>query len=393
MNNRSVLRIVVLLLPAVLAGCGSLFGEEGYFRDRGDDYLKADVIAPIDVPQGIEQQEREQLYIIPAIATDNIDYASHFQTPRPQALSENAFSDKVKIQKLEDKRWILVSAAPTEVWPQVRGFLSRNNLEVVYTDATAGVIETGWLKFTNDEVTQNKYRLQIEQGIQPDSTEIHVLHLSVDRNSSAANTIDWPQKSTNADREAWMVDELAGVIASDTSGSQAASLLAQTIGLSDKVTLNVDGEEPVLRLNVDYTRSQATIIQALDKEGFTFWAQNTKPDLFYVHYAEVDPKESEEPGFFGRLFGKGKPAPMPVSPYSLAEVLANLKYENSEENRNIFAGIKPSETSKLTNVPGFLVVMSRGEQQVEVRIRNAYGQRLSKPMAKRLLAIIRHNLI
>ena len=30
-----------LLLPAVavtLSGCGWLFGNEGYFRDRGDDY-------------------------------------------------------------------------------------------------------------------------------------------------------------------------------------------------------------------------------------------------------------------------------------------------------------------------------------------------------------------
>lgn len=387
-----MLRLFVVLLPALISGCGSMFGPEGYFRDRGDDYLKADVLEPISVPEGVEQLEREQLYVIPPIATENIDISTTFETPRPQALTDNAFSDRVKIQKLDEKRWVLVSAAPTEVWPQVRGFLSRNNLEVVYTDAATGVIETGWLKFTNDEVTQNKYRLRIEQGIQPDTTEIHVLHYSIDRSAGSGEKIDWPETSTNAQREAWLVDELAGVIATDTSGSQAASLLAQTIGLSDKVTLNVEGDEPVLILNVNYTRAEATVVQALDKEGFTFWARNREPDIFYVHYERAD-KEEEEPGFFGRLLGRGKPKPLPVSPYSLPEVLAGLQLDQNELNQKIFAGITTSNNKPLPRVPGFLVVMSGENQSVEVRIRDGYGQTLSKKQAKQLLAIIRHNLI
>ncbi len=48
-----------LLLPVVivtLSGCGWLVGDEGYFRDRGDDYRNARSIPPMQVPE--DKQER-----------------------------------------------------------------------------------------------------------------------------------------------------------------------------------------------------------------------------------------------------------------------------------------------------------------------------------------------
>lgn len=392
MMNRLVLRAAVLVAIGGMTGCSNLFGPEGYFRDRGDDYLKADVIEPIKLPEGVSQQGIEDLYRVPSIATDDVDVAATFEVPRPQVLSDNAFTDRVKIQKLGSKRWILVSASPAEVWPQVRGFLSRNNLEVVYTDAATGTIETGWLKFKGDDETKDKYRLQIEQGVQPESTEIHVLHMSVAKNIPGRGQVNWPTASINQEREAWMRDELAATIASDKSGGQAASLLAQTIGLSDKVKVNTDGSEPVLQLSLAHSRAWATVGHAVKQSGFSLWEQDDVTGVFYVHYEPVT-EEDEEPGFMSGWFGGDDELEVATTPYSLEQVLAHLQLEDTADNRKIFTSVDSQAAAALSDVPGYLVVVRGENNNVEVRIRDGYARVIDARAAKELLNIIRNNLI
>lgn len=391
MMNRFIVRAAVLAVVGGITGCSSLFGPEGYFRDRGDDYLNADVIDPMALPPGVTEQRVQQLYMIPTIQNSEVDFSGEFEVPRPQSLSDNAFADKVKIQKLADRRWILVSAPPAQVWPQVRGFLSRNSLEVVYTDATSGVIETGWLRFKGDDDTKDKYRLQIEQGVQPDSTEIHVLHMSVDKDIPGSGQVNWPTQSVNQERETWMMDELAATIASDTGSGQAASLLAQTIGLSDKVSLDSRDGEPLLQLSLAYNRAWATVSHAVQEEGFTLWESDDAVGVFYVNFDPTFEKNEDEPGFFSGMFGGDEV--QQSSPYSLSEVLAHLQLENTAENRKIFNSINSTAAEPLKDVPGYLVVVRGQGEDVQVRIRDGYARKLPVRDAKKLLNVIRHNLI
>ncbi|WP_439135595.1 outer membrane protein assembly factor BamC [Pseudomaricurvus sp.] len=392
MMNRFIVRATVLAVVGGISGCSSLFGPEGYFRDRGDDYLNADVIEPMSLPPGVTEQRVQQLYMVPTIQNNEVDFGrGEFDIPRPQSLSDNAFADKVKIQKLGDRRWILVSAPPAQVWPQVRGFLSRNNLEVVYTDATSGVIETGWLRFKGDEDTKDKYRLQIEQGVQPDSTEIHVLHMSVNTDIPGSGQVNWPTESVNDEREAWMMDELAATIASDTTDGQAASLLAQTIGLSDKVTLESSAGEPMLQLSLAYNRAWATVGHAVQKEGFTLWESDDAVGVYYVNFDPNFQENEDEPGFFGGMFGDDEV--VKTTPYSLSEVLTHLQLDDTAENREIFSSVSNSSSEALKDVPGYLVVVRGQGEDIQVRIRDGYARKLSNRDAKKLLNVIRHNLI
>lgn len=389
--NRFIVRATLVAMLGGVSGCSTLFGPEGYFRDRGDDYLYADVIDPMVLPPGVTEESVQQLYMIPNIQNNDVDTSGAFVVPRPQSLSDNAFTDKVKIQKLGNRAWILVSAPPAAVWPQVRSFLSRNNLEVAYTDATSGIIETGWLRFQEDEAHKDKYRLQIEQGVQPDSTEIHIRHVSVGRDVPGSGQINWPEQSADKERESWMMDELAATIASDASSSQAASLLAQTIGLSDKVTVKTDGEEPMLLLGLEYSRAWATVGFALQKDGFKLWDNDDEVGIFYVNY-KPETGEEEEPGFLARWFGGSKDEAPDQSPYTLAQVLGNLQLDN-DQDRKIFGELNNTSTDRLTNVPGYLVVMRGRDENIHVRIRDAEGRQLPAREARKLLNTIRNNLI
>ncbi len=385
MNNRLFQRITIIATVTFMTGCSSLFGDEGYFRDRGSDYQKADVIEPMLVPQGVAIQHIDDLYRIPPAEENSFHISGEFETPRPQPLGENAFTDRVKIQKLSGDRWILISEKPSEVWPHVRRFLSVNRLGVAFTDATTGVIETDWLRFKDDEESKNKYRLNIEQGVQPNSTEIHVTHLGANKDDTSTSAVVWPEESTSAERESWMIDELSAALASVAESGQAASLLAQTIGLADKVDLVMDGNEPTLQLKLSYSRAWATLSHAVQKNGFYTWEQDDLFGVFYVDFHSSD----EESGWFSRKFGSGDD--LPETPYGLSEVLQHIQLD--DDSRKIFSSMTNSASEPLEDVPGYLVVIRGESGNIEVRVRDGYANTLPVKQAKQLLNVIRRNLI
>ena len=392
-KNRVLVRTGLILAPLVLSSCSSLFGNEGYFRDRGDDYLKADSLPEMQLPDQVPDQKVDQLYAIPAMSATDTELAEEFEVPRPQPLSENAFTDRVKIQRLSGKQWILVSAPPAQVWPQVRAFLSRYNLEVAYTNAATGIIETGWLKFKGDEEGKDRYRLRIEQGVQPDSAEIHVLHMSARADAPDTQVFDWPVDSHDNEREQWMRDELAGTLATDKSGSQAASLMAQTIGLSDKVKLDTSGSEPVLRMNLALNRAWATIGHAVGQEGFRIWDKDSAAGVYYVYYDPELVEDAKPPGFWARLFGAGGVKEPETSPYGLSEILDHLHLSSEDRDLGLFKPFDGISDDRLEQIPGLLVVLVQKNKKIEVRIRDGYARPLEFKEARKRLNTIRHNLI
>lgn len=382
----------VLAAAVALNGCSTLFGEEGYFRDRGDDYLKADAIPPMNIPAELDQGPMDQLYTVPASASNaDYEYPEEFEVPRPQALATNQLEEKVKIQRLGANRWILINTPPSEVWPRIRSFLSRTGLQVAFTDATNGIIETTWLQFKTDLDNKDRYRLRIEQGVQPDSTEVHVLHMSVAKELTAQKAGVWPKSSNNAERESWMIDELAANLASEVS-SGATSLLAQTIGGSAKVELSNGGGEPLLFMDLDYTRAWATLGYAVQREGFSLWDEDKQAGVFYIDYTELT-DEDDEPGFFSRLFSS-EDDQQAGSPYSLQQILDSLNLEDNEANRHLLEKLKPfSGGAPLDAVPGYLVFINEADNRIEVRVRDGYAGLLSPKESKKLLKEIRRNLI
>lgn len=396
----------LLLAVAITAvsGCSSLFSDQGMFRDRGDDYLDAAEIAPMNIPEQLESGATEELYVIPPVARsaaddEEVTQLEAFAVPRPLPLGASAFGEHVKIQKLSDKRWILAGLPPSEIWPKVRHFLSSNGLRVVYTDAINGLIETGWLQFKESTDTKDRYRIRMEQGVQPESTEVHVLHLSVPSEVKGDGQVNWPKQSINKEREAWLVDEMAAYLAAQGENGSATSLLAQTIGGGAKVDIVELDREAVMTLSLSLTRAWATIGHAVTQQGMVRYGENANSGVYHVNFGGVVEADEEE-GFFSGLFSFGgddtdeEGAKVSAqSPYSLNEILTSLPLSNSEV-RDLFPNLDASEENTLLeNVPGYLLVISGTDGDLQVRVRDGYGRRLPTAEAEELLKHVRRNLI
>ncbi len=378
-------------LSVSLSGCGMFFGDDGVFRNRENDYLKADSLPPLVLPAGANKEALGELYPIPPISAADFGYdatASEYDVPRPMPLSANMLQDNVKIQRVGENSWILVNAAPGELWPRVRNFLNSNNLSVARADLKQGIIETGWLQFKTDLNTQDKYRLQIDQGIQPETSEIHITHLSVPGSAKPTTEPEWPTKSVNPEREKWMLDELAATLASDTVEG-GTSLLAQGLGgtAAAKAALGMFKNEPVMTLKLDRVRTMATIAYAAKRDGFQLFDSEASTGVFYVFYQNP---EDAKPGWFKRFFHIGLHPKPATSPYSLEELSGNML--KGEEFESAPYSNRDNE-KKFKKAPGYLIVVTGKPGDYLIRARDPYGKRLKPKEARELITVLRKNLI
>lgn len=285
-------RLLLLTLILNMTACGWLFGDDGMFRDRGEDYRKARVEPELTLPENIESPAMEGNYAIPPIS-DQSKLQSAFVVPRPESLAEEAERDNVRINKLGDQKWILVNDSPGEVWPRLRGFLDLNQLTLARTDAVNGLLETAWMQPAAEDSLKERYRLRIEQGVQRGTCEVYVLQADL-----RAGREEWPAVSSNSEREDIMTQELSQYLADSTAEASVSMLAQQAIDSAGRVSIEQPKEgEPYLKLDLPFSRAWASLNLAVKKAGFTLDDLDRSQRLVYVNYIAEDP-DADEGGFF-----------------------------------------------------------------------------------------------
>lgn len=299
-----VLRIFgIALIVSQAAACSWLTGDDGYFRDRKNDYLQDKVLEPLQVPEEIESsKDEEELFLIPDVVNRDLP-AQDFDVPRPAPLLNAATGDNVRIQKLGENLWLLIDVPPSHLWQRVKNFLNINRISVGLDQADTGILETVWLQRTTEDIpkTKERYRYRVDQGVQRNSAEVHITHVSIPFSQDIPETTDWPEKSQDPEREKWMVQNLAQYLAND-SGFSSVSLLAQGIGRASKVSMvkNTAGNT-VVQLQLPFDRAWASVGNALKKADFNINDLDRSKGRYYVSFQPE--LEAEQPGFFARLFG------------------------------------------------------------------------------------------
>lgn len=372
---------VALAVSSSLTGC--------IFRDRSQDYQRAGSIKPIALPEGVTSVPLEPLYPIPDVQQKSTSFydisTDGFVVPRPEQMSAEGERSKIKIQKVGDLRWILAEAPTSQIWPLTQSFLSRVGIDVAQSTPSTGFIQTDWVVFKSDPETKNQFRLRIEKGLRPETTEIHVLQHQL--TGAGERLGSWPETSTNPERESWLLDELANALAGDID-NKAASLLGQAVGGEVKAELFIDGTEPALRLRVPRPRAWATLAHSLKQDGFALWDEANEKGVFYVQFVD----ETKKPNWFMRLITFESAAATEEAPHKLNEVLAHLSPQ--EEVRRLFDGMPGVAFGEpLQKSYGYLVILYPQGGDYIVKVRDARGERIKLADNKRMLTLIRLNLL
>jgi len=386
--------IFVLSAVPFFTACSFIGGDKGMFRDRSKDYLGSGAIKPIVIPPHLKSKPLNTAFVIPNVnAKDEFGDAvqiSEYVVPRPEAIAEDEAELGVKIQSLGGDRWIFLNVPTSQVWPQTQSFLSENNVPPVKSYPSEGVIETNWVTFKDDPSTKSRYRLHIQKGIHPDTTEIHVTQAQFDANELPifGLNFEWPEQSHDAEREKWLTDELAAVLALGVSNS-AASLMGQAVGGSVKANLGRYKGEPVLRLDLPAVRANASLLHAVKADQFVMYDAIQNEGVFYVGYPYI-PKKT---GFFSKLaFWRGYQGARPTSPFSIENVLSQLS--DKPEVKETFSGVSSAAfTASPKNIDGYLIIVHAVGNGFVAKVRSAQGEKLDDASAKGILRLLRTRLI
>ena len=301
------------LIISGTSGCGWLWGDDGYFRDRGSDYLQAQQVPPMQVPGDVELRPNEPLLPIPQQVADS-RATGEYEVPRPQRLVAAEEVSEYSLQTSEDARWLVAMRAPSQVWASARQFFTDNGFQIAEERPQTGEFVTAWQ--TRDQLApalvrnlglgegETRVRVRVEPGVQRDTSEIFLV--SVQRPAGSSADVAWPDAPVNAERDRVLLDELqAGLNSSTVEGGGSASLLAEReYDAPSRVTLSEAGSgEPVLQLDTDFNRGWSSIGRALAASDILVEDLDRSLGVYYINLSEGAANPDEKPGFFSRLFG------------------------------------------------------------------------------------------
>lgn len=370
---------VLLCLAAGFALTGCIY------LDRSASYQQANSLAPLKVPADMPPLDAEPLYPIPAVKprTDTfVDVAAtgKFQVPRPEPIDVDREQAKVKLQRVGEARWILLEAPASQVWPLTQSFLLQRGIRVARSHPASGLIETDWVEFNNDPANRSRFRLNIEQGIRPETTEIRVLHA---RRPSSSRVDTWPDRSSDEQMANAMLEDLANELALEIN-NRSASLLGQNVGGQVKAELVMDGREPSIKLRLTEARATATVSHALRSERFKLWGSAANGKVFYLNYMDPDAGK----GWFRWFRSDEVPE---QAPHTMEQILTRLSPEAVSDP--LFNGLPVAAGDALSPQLGHLLVLTPAEGGYLAKLRDVRGRPVDVELAKRVLTEVRRELL
>ena len=386
--------LVYLSILLGLNACGVLYkNTDSIFKDHTEDYYKTANTPIIDVPEGLNTPQFTPLYPVQtAVGMDEFGdpiLLEEYSVPRPPAIGGDAESFVVKIQKLDQQQWIALNVSPSQVWPRVQNFLNQLQLPVASSSPREGVIETDWLQFNNDQENKVRFKLRLEKGVHPDTTEVYITQMQQPMEADTSSLSGWPQTSDDAEKETWFMGQLAENLASSINDA-AASLLGQYIGGDLKASFVRETPEPTLFLRLSEQRAWAMLTESATKGGFISWQTDANLGLIFAGF---DPFIVEDKGFWKRVFSVARKRVPEKSRYTLEKVLQHLSSE--AVNRDEWAHLADNIASgfELKGLQeGYLILVQSVDGGFYISLSDERGRSLERTEAKELLRVLRKNL-
>lgn len=321
--------VIALACALLLSGCRWLNDDEGFFVNRGDDYLTAEPAPPLAVPETLSGGSVSAEMAIPALPPDATRHVFGDDVPRPEAIYAREEAEGVRIQKLGERRWLLVPQSPAVVWPKVKQFFGDNGVPIAMENTETGRLDTEWLAPATADTTdvvrlaikegrgaasvttgRDRLKIRLEQGLRERTAEVHVRY----ENDSVRQTLDgvFPEASDAVEVEAEIIGELGSYVASNV-GDQSVSYVAGAISTQAKSELvRTADDRPALRLALDFNRAWALVNQSLGDAGVPIVDVDRSAG---VVYAEINDRilqgETRKKGWLRRLLTRD-PKSLPV---------------------------------------------------------------------------------
>jgi outer membrane protein assembly factor BamC len=357
-----------------------------------ENYLNANTLPPIAVPEGLDKQALGEIYAVPE--GDGRLATGELRKPLPPSLSSTQVLTEPRVKSFAGKSWLVVPKEASATWSQLIIYMQSRKIASVKQDVYSASIETGWVTEAAEVGTGLRYQLRLEPGLQPGLTEIHAVNIKGDSNTSISPSSQWPEQSDSVVHERWLLKQIAKAMANQRAVGD--SLIASFISFPAKVISTSVNGEPVLEISMSAEQTYSVIVESTKVGAFTLYEQSPAHTVAYINKAKKAKGEKKKftekvTSFLGDIVtakfmdNKGASA-------SLKDILSRLPNEN--EVNNLFPNqVKVPASGTLSSLSGYLLVQRNiDDNKQRIYIRDGYGRRLSSSAAKVLLNTLKEQL-
>ena len=332
--------IIIITLAAFLGGCGMGDWFNKALPDRKKvDYKTSRTTSSLEVPPDLSSPTRNNSMSIPG-ASGTATYSGYRGQRKRQAVTGRrtvlADVSKIRFVRDRDRFWLVIKGEPARIWPRVRDFFLRNGFILRVDNPTIGVMETGWaenranipdgairrilgksLGNIYSSGTRDKFRVRLERGSEPGTTELFLTHKGMQEivqgdNVNPEGTI-WKPRKTDHELEVEMIKLL--MVHIGVEQQRAKQIIASGKKKSSEPQARLftarDGSMSLL-MNEPYPRAWRIAGLALDRVGFAVEDRNRSKGLYYVRYQDPEAGARKKKGFLSRIFSWGsKKKPVP----------------------------------------------------------------------------------
>lgn len=374
MKPARTLPLLAILL--VLAGCSGSLSEvvDKALPNREAKYETSKSAPKLEVPPGLSGAAINDSMDIPGAGSTT--YSQYERGTRKKVAS----ADKVlpqfpnmHVERSGDQRWLVVDAPPDKVWPKVRDFWLQAGFVIAKSDPAIGIMETNWaenradmphtlLRTLLDKIspalysasTRDKFRIRLERGQKPGTTEIYVTHRGAEE-VSHGDTYVWQPRPSDPGLEAEMLDRM--MVYFGMQEKKARRMLAAGGQEQDRARVVHDpAGGTMLALQEDFSRAWRRTGLALDRVGFTVEDRDRSRGLYYVRYIDPDQAAQKDEGWLSKLmFWKSNKKPGNKDAYLIS-------------------------------------LIGHGETSTDIVVLNTHGKRDKSATADRILALLHEQL-
>ena len=316
----------VLVLLTAMVGCGALpsipfIGDSD--KPEKQTYVDLRPQPTLQIPEDLKQSELGQVSAVPEISLQRNASFYPDRPPLPDAKYATDNRNEVRMQRLGDRNWLVIPEAPTTAWPKMKQFFADNGIVLADDRPEFGRLNTAWLTGSGRpardvvrtllqsarrdaglEVGDDRFLIRVEQGLQPQSTEVHIRHDNdaLGEDIPAADLVR--VQEVNSDllaAEKGLLEQIGGYVAARVAESTVSKVALQ-IGSQPKTDMqrNSDGI-PELSFFLDKKRTVASLTQSLRNAGVILNAEDADAGRFDISIPSEVLTGKSGRGFFCRV--------------------------------------------------------------------------------------------
>lgn len=307
--------------------CGALLLSACSYLDKTlstptADYQRSKTVPTLEVPPDLNVSQADDALAVPSAAPeDDATYSAYSQNNPAQAGGAAAqvlpAQNEIHVERDGDKRWLVIQAGSDAVWNKMREFWLQNGFLIKREDPRIGILETDWAENRADipmdpvrkvlskaldslysSPTRDMYRVRLEAGATPGSTELFLTHRGMQEVLNDKSTV-WQPRPSDPELESEMLNRLMVYMGVQKEQAKQALKSAESPAPRAQLTRNTDGTA-ALTVEEDVSRTWRRTGLALDRVGFSVEDRDRSKGVYYVTYD--DPmKETKSKGMLSKL--------------------------------------------------------------------------------------------